>query len=179
MSIYNHNIYDNIRTRVIVLHEQQVLLLPRRGEEDGWRLPGGGLEPDESLFECGVREVFEETGLTVHVTGVAFLREWVVPKYATLPEQGDGAGFGLEVYLYAEPVLPLNAPRAEGPTDPLPQWVALSRLPTLPLWPKHLKTFASLLLAGKPVYSVPSFVDTLESPATPGPEGQFNRLPRF
>ena len=30
-----------------------------------WELPGGGREGDESPFECAVREVFEELGITL------------------------------------------------------------------------------------------------------------------
>lgn len=33
-------------------------------------LPGGGLEPDESLAAAAAREVLEETGLTVHIGGL-------------------------------------------------------------------------------------------------------------
>ncbi|MFL2783603.1 MAG: NUDIX domain-containing protein [Dehalococcoidia bacterium] len=34
----------------------------------GGGLPGGGMDPGESLSECTVREVYEETGLCVHVS---------------------------------------------------------------------------------------------------------------
>jgi hypothetical protein len=51
----------------------------------------------------------EETGLLVGISGVAFLREWVVPKYCVVPDGQDQAGFGLEVYLYAYPPGPAAA----------------------------------------------------------------------
>lgn len=98
MSILSHNIYDNVRTRVIVTHDGAILLLP--GVIDGkkiWGPPGGGIEPHESLAECAAREVREETGIAVDVWRIAFLREWVVPAHCTLPEAGDGVGFGIEV----------------------------------------------------------------------------------
>src|SRR5713226_231301 len=99
MSIFSHNIYENLRSRVIVFHGSKLLLLEPVEAGTGWQLPGGGLEPNESLSECGEREVLEETGIAVRVTGVAFLREWVVPKYCVV-QGGAGIGFGLEVYLY-------------------------------------------------------------------------------
>lgn len=52
----------------IVLDETGRLLLIRRGHPPGeglWSLPGGRVEPGESDLEAVVREVREETGLTV------------------------------------------------------------------------------------------------------------------
>jgi len=43
------------------------VLLTRRVDNGEWVLPGGGLESGESLAECCIREMFEETGLTVRV----------------------------------------------------------------------------------------------------------------
>jgi glycerol 3-phosphatase-2 len=41
------------------------LLLQRRSDNGLWGLPGGGVEPGESVSEAIVREVREETGLEV------------------------------------------------------------------------------------------------------------------
>jgi 8-oxo-dGTP diphosphatase len=41
------------------------VLLIRRGDGRGWSLPGGVMEPGESIVACLVREVWEETGLDV------------------------------------------------------------------------------------------------------------------
>lgn len=164
MSIFNHNIYDNIRTRVIVVHQECLLLLPPQDVSAGWQLPGGGLVPQESLAECAVREVLEETGLLVGISGVAFLREWVVPKYCAVPDGQDQIGYGLEVYLYAYPLSDPAALRAEHPTIPAPCWVGLDDVPHLPLWPKELKALATTLQSGAAMYAVPSFVARLEDP---------------
>src|SRR5947209_3696134 len=99
MSIFNHNVYENIRTRVIVLHRSCVLMIPpvNNGPQESWGLPGGGLNPNESLAECARREVLEETGISVRVGRIAFIREWVVPKYvsSTAPDpNGHGHGYG-------------------------------------------------------------------------------------
>ena len=163
MSILNHNIYDNVRTRVIVLHKDCILLLSPESESDGWTPPGGGLEPGESLADCAAREVLEETGIAVHVFRIAFLREWVVPRYYTLPGE-EGVGFGLEVFLYASPATTEIEPRLEAPGASMPLWVPLKDVPELPLWPKELKALASALLSGEIPQGVPSFVSQLESP---------------
>jgi 8-oxo-dGTP pyrophosphatase MutT (NUDIX family) len=82
MSIFNHNVFENIRTRAIVLHGGRLLLIPPGSDasEAAWGLPGGGLRPHESLAECLRREVLEETGIHVRIERVVFLREWVIPK---------------------------------------------------------------------------------------------------
>jgi 8-oxo-dGTP diphosphatase len=49
----------------IVRDEAGRVLLIRRGDGRGWSLPGGMMEPGESIVECLVREVWEETGLEV------------------------------------------------------------------------------------------------------------------
>ena len=52
----------------VVTDGQQRLLLVRRGNEPYrgcWALPGGFMEMDETLEQCAVRELVEETGLTV------------------------------------------------------------------------------------------------------------------
>jgi 8-oxo-dGTP pyrophosphatase MutT (NUDIX family) len=52
-------------TRVIVEDDFGRVLLQKRSDFKLWGLPGGCPEEGESIEQCGVREVFEETGLTV------------------------------------------------------------------------------------------------------------------
>jgi 8-oxo-dGTP pyrophosphatase MutT (NUDIX family) len=47
------------------------LLLTRRVDNGLWVLPGGKLELGETIAAAAVREVFEETGIQVEVTGFA------------------------------------------------------------------------------------------------------------
>jgi ADP-ribose pyrophosphatase len=46
------------------------LLLIHKIDNDFWALPGGGMEIGESIADAAVREVAEETGLTVELTGM-------------------------------------------------------------------------------------------------------------
>jgi ADP-ribose pyrophosphatase YjhB (NUDIX family) len=172
MYMFTHNVYDNIRTRVIVVNAGRMLLLEPEASDDGWRLPGGGLEMNESLTECGEREVMEETGIAVKVTNVAFLREFVVPKYCTIPE-GDAVAYSMEVYLYGHTIDDALETRRENPQRPDAHWIPLDQVALLPLWPKELKTLANLLASGTSPFGIPSFVSKLESPDTPAPNVNF------
>jgi ADP-ribose pyrophosphatase YjhB (NUDIX family) len=63
------------------------LLLVRRASRHGrgnWQLPGGFIEPDETIEQAVVREVHEETGVTAEVEAVLGLRS----RYD--PDNGNG-----------------------------------------------------------------------------------------
>lgn len=166
MSIYSHDIYQNIRTRVIVLHEGKMLLIKTKQGVQNWRCPGGGLEPGESLAECAAREVLEETGIRAEIGRVAFLREWIVPP----PPAGSAGerrhGFGLEVYFYAEP-LELGPLLAEEDDYP-PQWLPIADVPGLSLWPTELKSLARHLTTAPQPAGILSLVADYLPADTPG-----------
>ena len=46
------------------------ILLLRRKDNDKWTMPGGTLDFGESLTSCAIREVREETGLQIRITGL-------------------------------------------------------------------------------------------------------------
>lgn len=75
-------LFDDERTR---------LLLTRRADNHRWCLPGGGMEPGESVTEACEREVWEETGLRVQV--VRLLGVYSNPH--RLLEYADGNRFQL------------------------------------------------------------------------------------
>jgi 8-oxo-dGTP pyrophosphatase MutT (NUDIX family) len=52
--------------RCVLRDQQGRVLLIRRADNGHWALPGGAMEVGESIGDCARREVYEETGLTVH-----------------------------------------------------------------------------------------------------------------
>lgn len=70
-----------VYTTALIRDEQGRLLFQKRTDFEWWGLPGGALEIGETLTECVVREVAEETGLQVaprRVVGLYAAPEWDV-----------------------------------------------------------------------------------------------------
>ena len=59
-----------VAASAVVTDDEGRILLQRRQDNDLWALPGGGMEMTDSLPGTAVREVKEETGLDVEVTGL-------------------------------------------------------------------------------------------------------------
>lgn len=59
-----------VAASAVVTDDEGRILLQRRTDNGLWALPGGGMEMTESLPGTAVREVKEETGLDVEITGL-------------------------------------------------------------------------------------------------------------
>lgn len=69
-----------VRVGVLLVRDGQVLLVQhRRGDDEYWLLPGGGLDWGESIAQCGVRECKEELGLDVEVDDIVAVAESLPP----------------------------------------------------------------------------------------------------
>lgn len=55
---------------VIVVNNDGTILLIRRTDNGNLALPGGGMDLGESITQAAVREVKEETGIDVKITGL-------------------------------------------------------------------------------------------------------------
>ena len=75
-----------IRAAAIVTDGESVLLVQHQHNDinegqSWWVPPGGGVEGKESLMECARREVLEETGLSVELGRIAYVREFIEPGF--------------------------------------------------------------------------------------------------
>ena len=126
-----------IRVGAVVERDGALLLVrhEKPGLEPYWVLPGGRLEPGETIPECAEREVSEETGLDGRFAGVLYVSEFLregrhtVHVTAFVEAEGEAVlGIDPEVAPGSEPTL--KQLRSVGPEE----------LRNIALLPGHLKT---------------------------------------
>ena len=123
----------------VVVEREGALLLVRHQKPDRdpyWVLPGGRLEPGETIPACAGRELAEETGLTADFSGALYVSEFlregrhtidVVVRMALQGEEEASLGSDPEVAPDAEPTL------AEV------RWVSVEELREIELLPASIK----------------------------------------
>lgn len=74
---------------VVVRDSRGWILLERRSDCGLWGLPGGGIEPGESVLEAAIREVKEETGLVVKINGLIGVYSEPSERIVTYLDNGD------------------------------------------------------------------------------------------
>ena len=94
--MYSNQVVDSNITRVkvgvgvIIVDKSGRILLEKRSDNGMWGLPGGGIEPGESVIETAHREVKEETDLDIQVTGLlGVYSEPSAGRIVTYPDNGD------------------------------------------------------------------------------------------
>ena len=103
----------NFKVRVtgILTEEERLLLVKQRvNDSRGWSLPGGTLEIGETLEDCIIREMKEETGLKVEIEKLLYVCDsiendnHVVHITFKLKRVGGDLELGYEPESYANPI---------------------------------------------------------------------------
>ena len=119
------------RACAIIIEEGRILLMHRRKAGiEYYTVPGGKIEPGETPEQACVREVLEETGLTVEITS----------EFAVLSNLGRTERYFCARKLSGD--LRLGGPEAERQSEMNfyePMWVPLDRLSDCRLLPDAIK----------------------------------------
>jgi len=76
-----------VGARTVVRNPAGEVLLIERSDNGYWALPSGAMELGESITQCAIREVWEETGLTA--TAVTPFATYTGPEYTFTNMFGD------------------------------------------------------------------------------------------
>jgi 8-oxo-dGTP diphosphatase len=69
-----------IRCAAVLIRDDEILLVKHRKNGcEYWLLPGGGLEPGETVTQATERELLEECGVTVQCDRLLFMAETLAP----------------------------------------------------------------------------------------------------
>ena len=127
-----------VRVATVVERNGALLVVRHHKPDRGpyWVLPGGRLEPGETIPECAEREVAEETGLSARFSGVLYVSEFLRKGRHTVDVTArmEAAG-GEEARLGSDPEV---APGSE-PTLRELRWVDAEELGEIDLLPRSLK----------------------------------------
>lgn len=124
--------------RVAVWNPAGEVLLCTTRDGKGWVLPGGTVEPGETLQQAAVREALEEVGLEVEVGRMLFLQEF-------RPRGGAETAYEVAFAARTESDSPAQYRHkdVEGPVREV-RWFSREALATLqaPVYPGALRTGA-------------------------------------
>jgi 8-oxo-dGTP diphosphatase len=95
-----------------------------------WSLPGGGVELHETPAEGAIREVREETGYDVELTGLLGVETFVMPPEKRFERVGDRHQKNVQV-VYAATVVGGELTHEVGGSTSEARWIPIAEVPTL------------------------------------------------
>ena len=115
---------------VIVVNNQAEILLIRRTDNGNWAVPGGGIDPGESITDTAVRETLEETGITCEITGLVGI--YTNPRHVIRYTSNNEVRQEFSIVFTARPTGGQLRPSSESAE---PQWVSPATVPRLQMHP--------------------------------------------
>jgi phosphatase NudJ len=127
---------------VVVRLGRRVLLVHERKHGQTWYLPGGRVEPGETLMQAAKRETLEESGVDVVLDGIIAVEHG--------PYLDGTARLRL---LFAASPADDETPRTVPNEHSLgAAWVTVEEMGSLPLRSPGVRDIAALALGGGPIY---------------------------
>jgi 8-oxo-dGTP diphosphatase len=111
---------------VAILNDHREILLIKRKDNGKWSMPGGSLDFGESLTECAVREVKEETNLFIEIKDI--IGTYTNPSI--LVEYSDGEVRQEFTIVYFGTAINFNEVKIDGESTKY-EWVSLEEIHNL------------------------------------------------
>lgn len=142
--LYNMCMVENLETGEVLVQDRV------KKDWSGITFPGGRVEPGESLYASTVREIREETGLTVEKLRLRGLVDWENPDT------------GARWFIFLYKTTSYSGQLLEGTREGRVFWTPLSSLSRLPLAP-NTDVCLRLLLEDAVSEAYGAWTDTLSS----------------
>ncbi|HEV7185814.1 MAG TPA: NUDIX domain-containing protein [Leifsonia sp.] len=131
--------------RVVAFSRGARLLLVQRSDSGVWELPGGKVDVGESADSAAIREVLEEAGMRVRITGLVGV--FSDPGYV-IRDAGGATRQPFEVVLRAEPLW--GNPHGDQFETRAAAWVSIGDLHDMEVDPASLRWIGEAFGRGVP-----------------------------
>jgi 8-oxo-dGTP pyrophosphatase MutT (NUDIX family) len=120
--IKNAMLHNSNRVRVLILHNNELLLVKSSIGRQEWSLPGGGIEKNEDPEMAAVREVYEETSIEIHTSDLVRIGTERLPRSGAWPQ--------VNMTFYQTTLVKKELPAIVRPLEILEAaWFPLNKLP--------------------------------------------------
>ena len=129
-----HEYDTRVAAYAVIVDGDRILLSWWNGEGHGtpaWSLPGGGVDLEETAAEGAIREVSEETGFDVELTGLVAVDSHIVAPGERIIETDRWARHLRIVYSARVVGGALGTLEVDGSTD-YADWLPIASVPDLP-----------------------------------------------